>query len=75
MLAEWFIVFYGIMAVLAFRASVKFARHDSQYAWDEQDNYDMVVLAFVSFVVAAIWPMTIIAALIIRLVKRIYRNA
>ena len=75
MLAKWFVACYGIMAVMAFRASVKVGRHDSDYDWDEEDNYDMATLALVSFVVAAIWPVTIIAALFVRLVKRMYKNA
>lgn len=74
-MAKWFLLAYAVMAVLAFRASVKFGRHDSDYDWDADDNYDMAVLALVSFVVALIWPVTIIAALIVRGVRRMYRNA
>ena len=75
MSAKWFFACYGIVAVFAFRASVKFGRHDSDYDWDEEDNYDMALLAFVSFMVALIWPVTIVAALFVKLVKRMYHNA
>ena len=74
-MAKWFLLSYAAVAVLAFRASVNFGRHDSDYDWDADDNYDMAVLALVSFVVAVIWPVTIIAALVIRGVRRMYRNA
>ena len=74
-MAKWFLLAYAVMAVLAFRASVKFGRHDSDYDWDADDLYDMATLALVSFVVAVIWPVTIIAALVIRGVRRMYRNA
>jgi len=74
-MVKWFLLTYAVMAVLAFRASVKFGRHDSEYDWDADDNYDMAVLALVPFVVALIWPVTIIAALIVRGVRRMYCNA
>jgi len=74
-MAKWLLLAYALMAVLAFRASVKFGRHDSDYDWDADDNYDMAMLALVSFVVAVIWPVTIVTALVVRGVRRMYRDA
>jgi hypothetical protein len=70
----WGLIGYAIGFVAMFRASVRFARKDSEYDWDMDDPHDVVMLTLVSFVVALVWPLTLIAGITMAIVKKAYTH-
>jgi hypothetical protein len=66
---------YLVVALLAFRASIRFGKNDSEYDWDETDATDMAALGAISLFVGLFWPLCIIAAIGLQTVRRIYRGA
>jgi len=70
-----FIIMYAVVAVLAFRASVRFGKKESEFDWDETDPVDMAALGAISLVIGFFWPLCIIAAIGLRIVRSIYRGA
>lgn len=68
------LVLYAVGFVAMFRASVRFARTDSEYDWDMDDAHDVVMLTLVSFAVSLLWPVTLIVGITMALVKRGYER-
>ena len=70
----WIVVGYVVVALFAFRASVYFAVHESDYGWDMTDTNDVVGLTVVSGCVALLWPLALVGGLLFLIVKGIFAN-
>ena len=70
----WIVGGYVVVALFAFRASVLFGVHESDYAWNMTDRRDVASLAFISFVVALLWPLALIVGWLLFVVKHIFAN-
>jgi hypothetical protein len=68
------LVLYVVGFFAMFRASVRFARTDSEYDWDMDDVHDVAMLTTVSFAVSLIWPISLVAGITMALVKKGYNR-
>ena len=65
---------YMVGAVLAFRSAVRYGKTKSDYPYDMSDIHDVTALAALSTLIAVLWPVVWIGAIVLVIVRRIYAN-
>lgn len=70
----WWLIAYFVGFVFMFRWSIRFAKFDGEYDWDMDDVADVAALTLISFLVALVWPASIVAGITLAGVKRMYLN-